>query len=662
MIQINFQKNPDRDPLKLEWLDTNGRGGYASSTLANCHTRKYHGLLVANLQSPPGRYVLLSKMEDSIRYQDKEHFLSQHQYPGVLFPPDSSFLNEFVLDVCPQFLFGVEGLQIRKSVMMLHGEDSVLIKYDVERCAEEALLCIKPFLAYRGYHQLSQENLHLNTASVYIPMGLKLAPYDGMPPLFVKTNAYFHFFHDPCWYRRFEFTLEKERGFQDHEDLFRPGLLEIAVNGGTSVIVSVSTSISDPDDNLEQKWYREFGLRETEVLKSSRITAAVSDEEDRQNMAQLITAGSQFLIRTPSGRPAIIAGYHWFCDWGRDTLISLPGLTFCSNRTDEGIAILTMLAKNEIDGLLPNYFSENEAVKAYNSVDASLWYFWAVQQMLHCTGEIDIIAEQLWPVLKNIIRHFMTGTALHIFMNQTNGLLHAGDESTQLTWMDAMAYGKPVTPRWGYPVEINALWYNAVCFAHELGERIGDRDLSLEDLLDQIRHSFSDAFWLKSDGYLADCITDGHVDTAIRPNQILAVSLPYSPLNADQSISVVRTVKDHLLTPVGLRSLSPADSRYEGLYGGGPSQRDSAYHQGAVWPWLFGHFGEAYLKTSMDQAAAKYSLHQMLQSFLKLHLQAAGVGSISEIFDGDPPHPPNGCIAQAWSVAETIRLYSLLMR
>jgi predicted glycogen debranching enzyme len=662
MIHINFQKNPDLDPLKLEWLDTNGRGGYASSTLANCHTRKYHGLLVANLESPPGRYVLLSKVEDAIRSQGKDFFLSRHQYPGVLFPPDDSFMKEYALDVCPQFLFGTDGLQIRKSIMMPHGEDSVLIKYDVERCAEEAMLCIKPFLAYRGYHQLSQENSHLKTAAVSIPMGVELAPYDGMPPLFIETNGDFHYFHDPCWYRQFEFRLEKERGFQDREDLFRPGLLEIAVKEGTSVIFFISTSMAEPKDPLEQKWRREIGLRETPAVKFSRITATIDDEEDRQNMVQLMTAGGQFLIRTPAGRPAVIAGYPWFSDWGRDTLISLPGLTFCSNRSDEGIAILTMLGEHEKDGLLPNYFSDHEAVKAYNSVDASLWYFWAVQQMLSHTGKIDIIADKIWPVMKNIIRQFMAGTALQIFTNKENGLLHAGDASTQLTWMDAMADGKPVTPRWGCPVEINALWYNAVCFARELGERFGDRDLSLTDLIDQIRHSFSDAFWLNSDGYLADCLTDGLVDAAFRPNQILAVSLPYSPLAPDQAASVVRAVKDHLLTPMGLRTLSPSDHRYQGLYGGGPSERDRAYHQGTVWPWLFGHFGEAYLKTSTDRAAAKYFLRQMLRSFLKVHLQEAGVGAISEIFDGDPPHRPNGCIAKAWSVAETIRLYSLLMR
>ncbi|MBN1381906.1 MAG: glycogen debranching enzyme family protein [Deltaproteobacteria bacterium] len=664
MICIDFPQssNTGREPLNLEWLDTNGRGGYASSTLVNCHTRKYHGLLVANLQSPPGRHVLLSKFEDAIVWPDEEVFLSQHRYPGLLFPPVMPYFKEYILDVCHQFIYRTESLQIRKSIMMIHGEDCILIKYDIERCPEQnsGRLRIMPFLAYRGYHHLAETNTYLNGATAALPDGFKIEPYEGMPPLYIQTNVEFQFSADPVWYNRFEYPIEKERGFDAHEDLFRPGTLDIPVNQGATVIISVSTYDNAADH--PKQWEEETERRLYEINKSRKISAAITNDDDRRNMEALMTAGGRFMIHTPAGRPAIIAGYHWFTDWGRDTLISLPGLTFCRHRHEEGINILTMLARHEKDGLLPNYFSEDEAMKSYNSIDASLWYFWAVQQMLIYTKAIKLIEDKLWPVMKSMVKNFMAGTAFNVFMNKENGLLHAGDASTQLTWMDAISNGKPVTPRWGYAVEINALWYNALCFTRDLAIRFGDQEPAWAELTDMIRRSFFDAFWLKSEGYLADCIQDDHADPAIRPNQILAISLPYSPLTDAQATRVVHVVREHLLTPVGLRTLSPSDKRYRGLYGGDSTQRDSAYHQGTVWPWLFGHFGEAYLRVSRDKEAAKSFLLDLIRSFLREHLQDGGIGSISEIFDGDPPHRPNGCIAQAWSVAEVIRLYSIVTR
>jgi predicted glycogen debranching enzyme len=662
MIHINVQDTDDteRNPLNLEWLDTNDRGGYASSTLSHCNTRKYHGLLVANLLSPPGRYVLLSKFEDSICCRNEEFFLSQHQYPGVLFPPHPHLLKEYILDIYPKFIYRMKDLEIRKSIMMVSGEDTVLIRYDIAQFAGAGLLRIKPFLAYRGYHRLSQENPYLKTAAAAGEKGFKIEPYDGMPPLVIETNVESQFSADPCWYKRFEYRIEQERGFDAHEDLFCPGILDIPFERGSTVFVAAS--LRPIEKPLDEKWTTEQKRRTCEAPENRQSLASIAADEDRHHLENLMAAGRQFLIHTPSGRPAVIAGYHWFSDWGRDTLIALPGLTFCSHCHEEGIAILTMLAKHEKEGLLPNYFSENETEIAYNTVDASLWYFWAVQQMLLYTGAIDLIAEQIWPVMKNIIRHFIAGTALNVYMNAQTGLLHAGDESMQLTWMDAMVDGKPVTPRWGYAVEINALWYNALCFTQALGTRFGDHDLPLAELTGQIPPSFSDVFWVNNAGYLADCVNHGRQDTAIRPNQILAVSLPYSPISNNQAAGVVDTVKRHLLTPVGLRTLSSKDGRYRGTYGGSSVERDTAYHQGTVWPWLFGHFGEACLKISRDKTATVLFLLDILRPFLQNHLQAAGCGSISEIFAGNPPHRPDGCIAQAWSVAEIIRLYTLLVR
>jgi len=392
-------------------------------------------------------------------------------------------------------------------------------------------------------------------------------------------------------------------------------------------------------------------------------TEASTAGEERQLIRLLLQAGRRFLIRIPSGRPAVIAGYHWFGEWGRDTLISLPGLTFCSGRSGEGLEILIRLARFERHGLLPNIFAEGAGDHAFNTVDAPLWYFWAVQQLLrhdHSTRTKTAVEKSLWPVLKDILRQFLHGTLFNIYMDD-NGLLHAGAGDRALTWMDACVDNHPVTPRHGYPVEINALWYNAVCFAAELARQNGgDREFHFDELIPRIRRSFRETFWSPEDACLGDVFHQGFLDRSIRPNQLFAVSLPYSPLETEQGRLIVAKVQSELLTPVGIRTLSPRDERYRGRYEGPPAVRDGAYHQGTVWPWLLGPFGEAWLRVAADREAAKESLRAYLFAFLNRHFREAGIGCVSEVFDGDPPHRPGGCIAQAWSTAELIRLYSLL--
>ncbi|MCX5854580.1 MAG: glycogen debranching enzyme N-terminal domain-containing protein, partial [Deltaproteobacteria bacterium] len=516
---------------------------------------------------------------------------------------------------------------------------------------------LKPFMAYRGYHALSRQNSYLRMETLSIRNGFIMEPYDGMPPICIQTNVKSQFSPSPVWYNHFEYGMERERGYGWREDLFRPGIFEIPVKTGSTVIVSASLSICQ--GQLKKKWEEEAARRAHEIRDVENIAEDYEYEEDRIHVRDLILSGRQFLIKTPSGRPTIIAGYHWFTDWGRDTLISLPGLTFCSGRSKEGIAILASIGKHEKEGLLPNFFSDHVEENAYNTVDTSLLYFWAVQQMLKYTGEAEVIRNEIWPVLKRILRHYMEGTLFNIYMGK-NGLLHAGTEGTHLTWMDAMVNGKPVTPRWGYAVEINALWFNAVCFAGELARRFNEPEFIFHDLAHEIKKSFVDTFWIGGEDYLGDVYCKGSLDRSVRPNQILAVSLPYSPLHADQWPGVVNTVRRHLLTPFGLRTLSPEDGKYEGRYGGDGSTRDMAYHQGTVWPWLLAQFGEAYLRVAKDRAAARTFLLDYLHSFIRQHIPMAGIGCISEIFDGDPPHRPNGCIAQAWSSAGLIRLYSIL--
>jgi len=643
--------------LHKEWLETNGLGGYASSTILNCNTRKYHGLLVANLKNPQGRHLLLSRLEDSISVGGDERFLSVCQYPGVFFPPHYHFLRSFHLSDCPRFIYEADQIRIHKAIMMVHNENCVLVRYDIEHCPAPCILTLKPFIAYRGYHRLSKQNAFLHTETHAIPNGFMMEPYDGMPSLYIQSNVRPQFLPSPVWYNHFEYQMETERGYDCCEDLFLPGVFKIPIRKGSTIIVSASLSLCQ--GLLKKKWEKEEARRAHELSRDDKIANHYEHEEDKTHVRNLLLSGRQFLVRTPSGRATIIAGYHWFTDWGRDTLISLPGLTFCSGRSEEGTSILVSIGKYERNGLLPNFFSDHDDENAYNTVDTSLIYFWAVQQMLRYTGEIGVIKNEIWPVLKRILERYMSGTLFNIRMTE-NGLLHAGDRETHLTWMDATSEGKPVTPRWGLAVEINALWFNAVCFAGELARKFGETELISRERVLTMQKSFVDTFWIEGADYLGDVYCDGFLDRSVRPNQILAVSLPYSPLHPDQWSGVVNKVKEHLLTPFGLRTLSPEDEQYRGFYGGSVIARDSAYHQGTVWPWLLAQFGEAYIRVAENKTAAKTFLLHHIRELLRRHMPDAGVGCISEIFDGEAPHRPNGCIAQAWSVAGLIRLYSLL--
>lgn len=688
MIRIDCNESDPQKP-EMEWLESDGQGGYASSTLENCHTRRYHGLMVANLRVPEGRHVLFSKLEDSLSVNGEEYFFSSHRYPGVLFPPGPPILKEFLLDISPRFIYRAGKIGIQKSVMLPKGKNVLLIRYSLTHAPARGILRLKPFLAFRNYHAIAHQNPYLRGRTEIIENGFMIEPYPGMPPLFVRTSTPSRFIPSPLWYHRFEYAQERERGFDWQEDLFLPGIVETEIAAGGSLIFMVSIGDSGNerptpggiDSSLHHRqitdsggttgktatgvnpftlWKAEITRRQREMPEDEKIAGGF-DDEDREAFLALLRAGKQFLITTPSGRVSVIAGYHWFGSWGRDTLIALSGLTFCSGRIEEGVAILTEIGSHEREGLLPNFFSANGAPEAYNTVDSSLLYFRTVQEFLRITGDTDLIRRRFWPVMKRIITRFMAGTRFGIGMD-TRGLLHAGEEGTALTWMDATVRGVPVTPRSGYAVEINALWYNALCFTRQLATEFDDPEWSFDDLISLFRRSFRETFWIPEDDYLGDVFHKGVIDRAVRPNQIFAVSLPFSPLDPPEQVGVVRAIRDKLLTPCGIRTLSPADPAYRGRYRGNPEERDSSYHQGTVWPWLLGPFGEAALRIAEDREQEKESLRRHIRIFLHNHLREAGIGSVSEIFDGDPPHRPGGCIAQAWSVAELIRLYLLLKK
>ena len=656
MLQIDGKSSP-LSPLTQEWLETDGRGGYASSTLSGCHTRRYHGLLVANLPAPEGRHVLLSKLEDTLLAEGEELFLTAHRYPGLLFPPGPPPPAAFVLGLHPSFLYRAGRLQLRKDLLLVRERGILLVRYRLEKSAGDGRLRLKPFLAFRDYHALARENPFLRSRTEAIKNGFTIAPYAGMPPLFVTTSGAALFLPSPCWYKNFEYHQERERGFDWQEDLFLPGTIEATLAPGEPLILAVG--YTPPGEPLPEIWDGEITRRRRETAREVK-PAGLRAGRERDLFRTLLRAGRQFLIVTPSGRPAIIAGYPWFGCWGRDALISLPGLAFACGRVQEGIEILTEIGRHERDGLLPNFFSGDGTPAAYNTVDSSLFFFWAVQELLRVTGDAALIRERFWPVMKRIVQSFRSGTRYGIGMD-ANGLLRAGEAGLALTWMDACVDGVPVTPRRGCVVEINALWYNALALTRDLAARFAEPAGDLDDLLPRLQRSFQETFWSEEDACLGDVYHQGRLDRAIRPNQIFAVSLPFSPLTPAQQAGVVRKVREHLLTPCGLRTLSPTDPAYRGLYRGNGAERDAAYHQGTVWPWLLGPFGAAALRVATDPKGEREALRASLAAFLSRHFREAGIGTISEVFDGDPPHQPGGCIAQAWSIAELIRLYRLLL-
>jgi predicted glycogen debranching enzyme len=636
--------------LRREWLETNGLGGYASSTIVCCHTRKYHGLLVANLDGPGGRFVLLSKCEDSIVIDGREYFLTIHKYPLIYYPENNNYLKEYSQEIAPHFTFHMGDTVVHKGLMLLPEENTLLIRYHLKKAVASVHLKVRPFLAYRNIHELVAENDSLRRDTQTISRGVAISPYEGMPSLFMEVGGTYEYQPHSLWYRDFEYEEEQKRGFPYREDLFAPGLFELVLSEGEAVTLSFSTDRQKFD--IDKRWNSE-SQRRKDMEKGTA----------KQSLASILASSARnYVIKNRKGKRSIVAGYHWFYEWGRDALISLPGLTFYSGWIKEGIEILDYMGGLQKNGFIPNNISEADEAIAYNSVDASLWFFWCIQEFLKVTGNYSLVLERFWPILYDIVLAYYGGRTEQVSFLE-NGLLRVGTASTQLTWMDAKVKDIPVTPRHGCPIEINALWYNALCLTKELSQTFGVEidKINLANLINEVKISLNTCFWISEKGYLADLWMpeSGNRDESIRPNQIFAVSLPYCALNFEKKASVVKCVTEELLAPYGLRTLSRTGRGYQGHYGGSPEERDGAYHQGTVWPWLLGHYCEALSKVSSDPSQVRHTLQPILDNLFD-HLSDAGIGHVSEIFSGDYPHQPDGCIAQAWSVAEVLRLCALL--
>lgn len=658
-----------RRALRKEWLLTNGTGDYSSGTVPGCNTRKYHGLLVTDLADPPGRHVLLSTLEESVCAEGREFFFSCRKHPGVYYPTGHEYLEYVETGDWPLFRYRIGPLLFTREIVMVRGRSTLLIRYtvdclDLENDEEipSLSLRIKPLLAFRNVHDLTRENMDLqvNTFPVGgVSPGFSIRPYNTLPPLFMQIyGAAGSFYPGPDWCRNVNYFMEEERGYPSQEDLFLPGQFDIELTPGASILLSASTEeVRVP-------------LRELWAAETERRTALT--ERSASLLGHLRREAARYLMHQPDapvreeGTSAVTAGYHWFDIWGRDALIALPGLTFAAGRLHKGKEILAAAGRQMQDGVIPNLFGGGGRRPAFNSVDASLWYVWAVQQLLvWAPEEENFVHTECWPHIKQMLTAYKRGVTVEngatLAHMDEEGMLHTGDASTQFTWMDAQVNGRPVTPRHGCPVEINALWYNALAFADELAHRYGERRWGCSKLLHRLRAAFRQRLWVaRGDGRLADVWRDGIQDTAVRPNQIFAVSLPYSPLAPDDWTPVVECVRNNLLTPYGLRTLSPHNPAYKGYCEGRQALRDAAYHQGTVWPWLLGAYGEALLKTAWDVRGAAAGLLDTLTPLFSSHLADAGLGSISEIFNGNPPHAPGGCIAQAWSVGECYRLLRLI--
>lgn len=641
MSYIKFDK---RQIVNLEYslareiIRTNRAGSYASTTLVECNTRKYHGMLICPVDTlGGGRYVLLSSLDVTVVNHGKSFNIGIRKYGGDYFSPKGhKYLEEFETEVIPMRIFRVGNVLLKMERLLVHYEEQLLVRYTILEASEPMKLQVRPFLAFRSIHELTRANLAANTKIEPVKNGIKSRMYDGFPYLHMQFSQEPDFIHVPDWYLGVEYIEEQKRGYDYTEDLFTPGFFELEAQKGDSIVFSASTREENPT-----------GFK-------VKFTKTVAGKIPRDNFLNCLkNAAQQFIDKR--GGTLIIAGYPWFGAWGRDTFISLPGIALA--RKDQSLyteVIDTQVGRMK-DGLFPNLGTGGHY--AFNSVDAPLWFFWTLQQY-EAAGGADC-AERYGNTAKDILNAFRNGTAFNIHMRE-NGLIYAGSPGKALTWMDAVVNGVAITPRTGYAVEVNALWYNAVCYTLQLAKARKDKDFIRQNeyLPGLIKKSFLETFWDENAGYLADYVNDEEgKNMFVRPNMVIAVSLPFSMLDKEQMKKVLDLADKVLVTSRGLRTLSPGNKLYRGTYSGSQEERDSAYHQGTVWPWLYGPFCEGWLRVYGKQGIPRVrSLISGLEEVMGEH----GLTTLSEIHDGDPPHAPRGAISQAWSVAEVLRIINLL--
>jgi len=637
-----------------EWLVTNGIGGFASGTVSGNLTRRYHGLLVAALDPPVGRMQLVAKLDETAHYHGADQALATNRWgSGAVEPTGYLNIESFRLDgTTPVWHFEIADALIEKRIWMQHGENTTYVRYTLLRGSGPLELQIKSFVNYRDFHSSTHAgDWRMNIAT--LKNGLQVTAFEGATPFYL-LSAQAAVEPQQEWYRNCFLLQEKYRGLDDREDHLLAAVFRATLEPQQSVLLVFSTSATATVDAAAT-------LGPESARQSALLAQWSSSDEQGASAApgwirQLVLAADQFIVtrtlpEAPDGR-SIIAGYHWFADWGRDTMIALPGLTLTTGRADIAKKILLAFARYVHGGMLPNNFPDAGGRPEYNTVDAALWFFEAVRQYFAATQDTATLRE-LFPVMAQMISATLAGTRYQIHVDESDGLLYAGEPGVQLTWMDARVGDWAVTPRIGKPVEINALWSNALETMASLAPMVKKSAGPYAKLATQVKQSFA-KFWNAAADCCYDVIDSPGIgnDASLRPNQIFAVSLPQSPLTPEQQKRVVDFCARHLVTSHGLRSLAQGEPGYQGHYGGGVRERDGAYHQGTVWGWLLGPFVLAHLRVYGDHAAARSFLEP-----LGLQIHTHGLGTLSEICDGDAPFTPRGCIAQAWTVGEMLRAW-----
>jgi predicted glycogen debranching enzyme len=640
-----------------EWLVTNGIGGYASGTVAGSQTRRYHGLLVAALQPPLGRTQLVSAIDEIVHYAGTDYFLATHRWAsGTVDPKGFLLVEDFHLEgTKPVWSYALADALLEKRVWMRQGENTTYIQYTLVRGSSAVDLDLKALVNYRDFHLLTHAG-DWRMKIEPVVHGIQVQAFAGATPFYLKSSSLACEPHHE-WYLGCYFREETARGLEDREDRLFAALFRAKLQVGASVTLVATTdanALLDGETTAAQRANYEMKLFTAWQEKHEALAA-----EAPSWLWQLILAADQFIVKRslpeePDGR-SIIAGYHWFGDWGRDTMVALPGLTLATGRAEVAKQILLAFSRYVDGGMLPNNFPDAGGQPEYNTVDAALWYFESIRQYFEYAQDLATL-QKLFPVLGEIIDAHVKGTRYNIHVDAADGLLFAGGPGLQLTWMDAKIGDCVVTPRTGKPVEVNALWINALETMAQFARLLGKPGEGYEILAAKAAKSFQ-KFWNAERGCCYDVIGVPGVgnDSSLRPNQIFAVSLPGNLLTLEQQRSVVDVCARHLLTSHGLRSLAPGEPGYTGHYGGGPRDRDGAYHQGTVWGWLLGPFALAHFRVHQDREAALRFLEP-----LGRQIYTSGLGTLSEIFDGDAPFTPRGCIAQAWTVAEVLRAWQEL--
>jgi len=654
-------KDKDADELlDTEWLLTNSRGGFACGTVAGCNTRRYHGLLIGSLNPPANRIMALSNCREVLIINGREIELGCFEFEGAISTNGLNRLVEFSKDIGAHFDYDFGAVSLTKSIYPAPDSDMVAIVYDFSSVSEEFDFSVRPLIGMRDFHSLQKS--YSEPSAIRRDYGIAITTeQNDVGELFLQADQ-MSFERDPQWWYNFLYRKERQRGQDYLEDLWSPGVFRCRIDSPDRIVLWAGLSRCDDTGEME-----EFDLDvvlDSLILREKELTRGIKGDDKRARI--LYSAAGQFVIeRQIAGeqRTTVLAGYPWFLDWGRDTFIALAGLLICTGRIAEAAEVLKTFAQAVSKGMIPNRFDDYGAQAHYNSIDAPLWFVHAAFEYLRVSGDTASFSVDLLPAVRWVIDSYRKGTRFGIHADD-DGLITGGGEDTQLTWMDAKCNDKVFTPRYGKAVEINALWYNALCnLAEFYKSRNAESAHYYTQLAQKVNQNFARMFWNGQKGYLNDCILpDGAVDDSLRPNQIYAVSLRFSPLETWQQKSVVDMVQSRLLTPFGLRTLDKHDNRFIGQYTGDQQRRDAAYHNGTVWPYLIGAFIEAYLKVNNFSRQSKRKATRFLRPLLK-HLTKSGcIGSISEIFDGDEPQRPKGCFAQAWSVAEVLRAYQMITR